>query len=169
MPCPQCGVPNFLAHTSPAYAYATASVSVTLTVAGATASASASASSNTFLRRLANGQVTDPDVEQILSNVTLPDVPTLSFPNGTAPSELPGLLGAYSYDPTNKTTAVLYNVTDPDQPPSIDAPTNDQPIYYYGNASQGLNTTSVDDCPQWCWNMGDEQRPDVPDCLSCQG
>merc|ERR1712130_432067 len=106
VPCPQCAIPNFLTTTSYAYAYASVSVTVGL---NAYASARASASSS-------GGRLLQEDN----LNVSLPVMEPLSFPNGTAPSELPGLLAAYSYDPSNKSTSVLYNVTAPVQPPSID-------------------------------------------------
>merc|ERR1712087_117221 len=78
-----------------------------------------------------------------------------------------GLLGAYTYNPENKSTTVLYNVSSPVQPPALDD-SNANGVLFYGNASQELNLTKVDSCPTWCvTELNSTSWADVPPCGPC--
>jgi len=111
--------------------------------------------------------------------------------NSTLPSEVPGLVGAYAYDPTNKTTAVLYNTSTPVEPPTLDDVISDdgnstdlgsdnstsgddgyyvgyngQQPFFYGNTSQEIYSTNG--CPNWCYTSVNSTTWDsIPPCQAC--
>merc|ERR1712113_636554 len=168
VPCDVCSIPPIVSSSAAASAYASASSSASATAGDdafstANAQASAGTAGVRLLRRLQDSQQVPADLTQ-----------------------LPGLLTAYSYDPTNQSTVVLYNVSTPVTPPSLnnsgsvggvqgedgdeEDDDGDQSIFFYGNSSAGLNTTMVDNdsCPEWCLNvLNATQRTQVPDCTAC--